>query len=1355
MEQRQHVGLTSSLKTEITPKTKLELSVQIDVLADGLVEELEFEPFISYYTTWGFGRVQKRIELVPIGSELVPNLFGDEEGRTATVYTSGTTLESDPIPDNPRGDESMWIYLRSNTRASGIKELDEEESEYVTRTMQSGSCQLQVRELLTAIVKQNQVTDAFEAILYKNVMDPRIYAYVNAKSNDETASNKLSHKAFLRARITCKHPTTGKDVASMLETFDDRANLQATSGTGMTAQTRIPYTPNNFRMLLDPMENLGRHYLSELVSIPGRKEPRYAATNDDISKLLLFAYGSQQGNIPVIGFWSHDPYTRTYLSKEQRDLELKIYGYNADTERYMRAQLQAALNRHGLDEETYEATVNEQLQRKDDNLSGLFLTCLQATINVGTFISNCVYYAADMRAVRVKFGDKLMMLESFDTGALGGVSVRSDCEDSQNVASTVCRILKSGRWDLKNRWESSALECARRLLGQLTFLNVGALVTSAFVGSDGEKIKKRDLKDLPKIGSKEDEATENGGHCHGIASSNANALKYIGDSKVSALPEWQLKQPSLVLEGTGPVEPFVLPADEVYAKHPIQLAKAKARREFLDSFMKSLKENTSIVGVMKPEGRPFYFSEPTHTRRVSTFYKIIGQATSMDMYASDCGKSQLAFCNKKTDKWGLNISEFLRDSMSGTAETNFKFVFPYEGKEEYWKTKVLPLMESLQNQMPVMAMGRFSHDQLANTHSKRISEHELLTLGYNNGLVEKATTEKAQKHDKQHGEAKVDTLGLVIAITGSGSSASISDEDRETYDRRRILFLQKKKKVDVLPMKQLHKRPVLHRPMTALLVLAHENISSLQQTIATDKREIAVNRVTLTSKNRVSNRKELLRRTRFPSIFVLPKKMQAESRYSGIKHGILSVYSKDRGFFKRRDLFGPKITSRELEAKASFSMEFYNALTGMQEEHFYAFRGLTKQPVGTVNVWYSTSNASTKHVPMVAIGFRKPVEGDSYLDAVATDIYIVYKSVDEDDVKTGSKKLTKVHSEHVLRTSILTAEERFLSASIRNGLENVLADGFLDIGLEPPLDNQHGVVSMMMPLESGPVSRQVQVPITSVNFHMRRWITADQEPTVQNFGLPPDFMIDVYTTKGTSTVTKRDLVGVSSTKKPMFTKHGLVKLEFGGYVWDIDLYLKYFDNSETNQQKKERLDRLRESRLFYASSSERIGGVVALLFSGRGPDATLTHVINMGLSSSSAFIDFDFLRRFSATAFVDDFVAATEALIVANPFPIRSKVVSFVTEHFEDVAGGCCGKEDDPMTCNIIASAALSVDKTIQRFYTRPWQVKTVEVAREMISTLRSLKNRGTIEAYAFYSEKPFPQIEPMIVTLVCINCKT
>ena len=502
-------------------------------------------------------------------------------------------------------------------------------------------------------------------------------------------------------------------------------------------------------------------------------EPLYAPADQVVKNLHFPQWISKMGKGLAISYFScHDPSTRVYSSAQARQADLERYGFNAQTEEHMLMLARSAIRSRGLTEAQFEQTIRAHfsLKNQERSLGELFGLCEEVVARLGTFAANSAYYTSDYRMVRrLALGNaaKMIVLDSWDNTILNDSGRSDDCEGQDNTATTIIRAFGTGRYDRGFKWDAPLLDAIQLYLQHAVIYDVGGTVTSAFVDNNNQAVDTHKTE-LPMNDDAMDLRSKSDGHCFGLMESMSRCLKRLAQGNIGTQRLQELKKSigshyddnsvafqardaqrgMLVLEGTGTIEPRILPLQESYADNPSVRDKKLAERYFvqraIQARLKQRKELAAqqqqskqpsklqagrgapaptplivdISGMFHGEGMPHYVEQQHPQRRISDFYKQPVMGCSVELYQRfGFAGSQFAFTKRGDDgryRYGVKIADFMR-----TTE-RYALIFPFAQCSPEWEQRVAQLTECVQHQLPLMAFGRYGPEQRTQLHSRYI-----------------------------------------------------------------------------------------------------------------------------------------------------------------------------------------------------------------------------------------------------------------------------------------------------------------------------------------------------------------------------------------------------------------------------------------------------------------------------------------------------------------------------------------------------------------------------------------------------------------------------------------------------------
>jgi hypothetical protein len=483
-------------------------------------------------------------------------------------------------------------------------------------------------------------------------------------------------------------------------------------------------------------------------------EPRYAPLNENVKNLQLPMWISKMGRLPDACYWgSMDPTLREYASESLRQQDLKLYGFNEKTEKLLLHLLHSSLRRHGISADRFEREIHHHfsVKNKSTKTSAGFLVSEAVIADLGTFAANLGKYTSDYRFVTRSERDgktqtsRMVGLDSWDWTLLLDEGKGDDCEGLDITSSTVIRTYGIGRADKNFRWESKSLSAVQLFLAHTMILDVGGTVTSEYVDTNNEKVKLDKAEDLPMVGDAADLRSRSDGHCWAIMLPLTRTLTLlqagnVGEDVLSrvkaAVPasdEFRARDSQripLVLEPTSSIEPNILPLQEAYGAWPELCTKRHAERLFFKHAIRAaLEERKSdgdgenLADMFQGEDFQYYVKPQDPRRRISSFYNELVHGTSIDLWKRfHISLGQFAFCTqvrKGELVYGVKIAEFLRSPQ------HFALVCPFYECREEWTRSVIPYVEAVQHQLPLMSFGRYTDEKYATLHSSYNTPAEL------------------------------------------------------------------------------------------------------------------------------------------------------------------------------------------------------------------------------------------------------------------------------------------------------------------------------------------------------------------------------------------------------------------------------------------------------------------------------------------------------------------------------------------------------------------------------------------------------------------------------------------------------
>lgn len=344
-------------------------------------------------------------------------------------------------------------------------------------------------------------------------------------------------------------------------------------------------------------------------------------------------------------------------------------------EAYLLGVFETAFKHRNMSLDAAEKIMTAQLARTDAVYDPQMNECVANIARSFMLVSNIFPYQSDIRnmAMRsskfmsaVPTGSAVLQVESLDYAQLRG---GGDCEDLARYVYMHSRLLKRGTW------KSTFLQTVQKVAGMYDTVMMLGSVTSPSLGNEHDVEKTaahlRDAKThhhtLKRsgakthlmrsnavqtkhghtvIGSKEDDEKQIGGHSwtemhpkHKIAKLISRVVPQTSDAKVSPVaeesgPAWKFFLPSMVLEGTGRMNPLLMPA--AYYATPGQNRDAIRHRSLnsMASFHELISKSPLFASLQSEAQPSSTVNTPGH--RLTEFYV---QATQMftDEYLESTG----------------------------------------------------------------------------------------------------------------------------------------------------------------------------------------------------------------------------------------------------------------------------------------------------------------------------------------------------------------------------------------------------------------------------------------------------------------------------------------------------------------------------------------------------------------------------------------------------------------------------------------------------------------------------------------------------------------------------------------------
>ena len=737
----------------------------------------ESAPRLAHWATWGTHRDGTRErERVPISAD------GQAPSALAPLRLP---LAQDPL----RGDEAVWLKLLSLSQHTGIESMDALERLDVERDQQSGVVRVALSDLLALATGPQPVRVPLQ--------DPLLCAqltrtYQTAGAQLEPALRQAEGGALkgeLLLDIQLSDRAAGQAVRQRLE----RAVVDA------PAKGVLLYnTPAMVEAMLKARDLTLGAYMPLFYGLEGPNGTKRAdavwptGPEKSVDSMHMALYASEQGVMPPIGFFLHDPHTRDPAPGADLPRYATHYAPTRETLLLDERCLESSAMRVNMAPSAFCASIRTQHAVRDEPVlrDVSYLHVLNVIQDSATSAANALHYTPDRRFARPalasgpasppsttperaaclasmgahatmlakgllggnplgalrasslafkpgRFGDTsagpiqaaadAVELESFDASPIWNLTGSGDCEDSANLAVTWLGALKAhaamatklGMAQEVPMLMHAAEVCARRYV-----MGAVASVTAAYVNTEGRDLSKEEMRamsDLPRIGDALDQKSKTGGHMAGIWVSKAvvydqlvrahpggaaaldRELPALAAYVRSAAP-WERASPSLMLEGTSSVNPYVLGMGDATlralgTRNPQAVAEAQAQHAWTKG-ARTLAP--TLLDHARVDAGPWYPDAAPADRRGSAFYRGLSILACAEAYADNPIHGQWNIVQTSTHTRGAEFGHFLRHGSDLGLVPSFGSV----GRAA-WAEKVAPVMACIQNQMAVGALGRF------------------------------------------------------------------------------------------------------------------------------------------------------------------------------------------------------------------------------------------------------------------------------------------------------------------------------------------------------------------------------------------------------------------------------------------------------------------------------------------------------------------------------------------------------------------------------------------------------------------------------------------------------------------------
>jgi hypothetical protein len=249
------------------------------------------------------------------------------------------------------------------------------------------------------------------------------------------------------------------------------------------------------------------------------------------------------------------------------------------------------------------------------------------------------------------------------------------------------------------------------------------LVTTAFVNTQGDHIEFSSLKgQLPLRHSPEFAKQEYGGHYWAwlvprvavaamLEEAGHPVARDLSDlAPPSSVRAWEYKLPSLVLEGTGFTDLFILPPGEwaplvVGPQAAPELIQEETQRR---AQLKLLREEApTLFNMLRIYGPAQYVDKQDPDRTLSTFYRYVTQLQSTRLYSMNPVYGHLKPVHTGDRTCAAYLPDLLRRVLCPREYKTvaLRAVYAPMGRAR-WEAEIVPAMAATQNQLPVSKWAR-------------------------------------------------------------------------------------------------------------------------------------------------------------------------------------------------------------------------------------------------------------------------------------------------------------------------------------------------------------------------------------------------------------------------------------------------------------------------------------------------------------------------------------------------------------------------------------------------------------------------------------------------------------------------
>lgn len=361
--------------------------------------DLEYDPSITFATTWGTERRSRRAPPLRAGGAPVPL------GALAL-----------PAPAAVVGDEAVWLKFFAKSAYAGVPELDADAAARVVHEIGAGTVRCALSDLLEA-ARTNRplelpVSDTLLlTTVFGNLQQARDAGAAERQPLTDAEMQRLAELAAYKGTVvvTAQLPTFeahGAPVASALRAAAARED----------AQTLLYNSDRMIAALQGAQTLLLEQYVANWVDVPPSAEaadaaaapppppPRFRVGSrcPEAGGLHVPFYVNEYGAVPLVAMAQDRLEAREPALRERMTAaEVAHYGPRRDAALMADQLLVWAARRAGLTGEQFVAAITAQQTQSpsDPTLSAAFLDAYTAIADMGTFVANRVQYTADMRFV--------------------------------------------------------------------------------------------------------------------------------------------------------------------------------------------------------------------------------------------------------------------------------------------------------------------------------------------------------------------------------------------------------------------------------------------------------------------------------------------------------------------------------------------------------------------------------------------------------------------------------------------------------------------------------------------------------------------------------------------------------------------------------------------------------------------------------------------------------------------------------------------------------------------------------------------------------------------------------------------